>query len=93
MSKVWLVTGSASGLGRDIAEAVLASGDRLVATARDPRRLEDLAEKYGDQVRTAPLDVADETLARDQRFDRRRRSGLCASFAILSGSGRTEVRR
>src|SRR5713226_6302761 len=63
MSKVWLVTGSASGLGRSIAEAVLASGDRLVATARDPRRLEDLVEKYGDQVRTAPLDVADEDAA------------------------------
>jgi len=31
MSKVWLVTGSASGLGRSIAEAVLGSGDRLVA--------------------------------------------------------------
>ena len=59
MSKVWLVTGSASGLGRNIAEAVLASGDRLVATARDPRRLEDLANKYGDQIRTAPLDVTD----------------------------------
>jgi NAD(P)-dependent dehydrogenase (short-subunit alcohol dehydrogenase family) len=41
MSKVWLVTGSASGLGRYIAEAVLESGDRLIATARDPRRLED----------------------------------------------------
>jgi NAD(P)-dependent dehydrogenase (short-subunit alcohol dehydrogenase family) len=64
MSKVWLVTGSASGLGRDIAEAVLASGDRLVATARDPRRLEDLVKKFGDQVRTAPLDVADEDAAR-----------------------------
>ena len=63
MSKVWLVTGSASGLGRNIAEAVLASGDRLVATARDPRRLEDLLEKYGDRVRTAPLDVADEGAA------------------------------
>jgi NAD(P)-dependent dehydrogenase (short-subunit alcohol dehydrogenase family) len=63
MSKVWLVTGSASGLGRDIAETVLASGDRLVATARDPRRLEDLVEKYGDQIRTAPLDVADEDAA------------------------------
>ena len=36
VTKVWLVTGSASGLGRSIAEAVLASGDRLVATARDP---------------------------------------------------------
>ena len=63
MSKVWLVTGSASGLGRNIAEAVLASGDRLVATARDPRRLEDLVKKYGDQVRTAALDVVDESAA------------------------------
>src|SRR6266478_3371071 len=63
MSKVWLVTGSAGGLGRNIAEAVLASGDRLVATARDPRRLKDLAEKYGDQIRTVPLDVADEQAA------------------------------
>jgi len=63
MSRIWLVTGSASGLGRSIAEAVLASGDRLVATARDPRRLEDLVRKYGDQLRTAQLDVADETAA------------------------------
>lgn len=62
-SKVWLVTGSASGLGRNIAEAVLASGDRLVATARDPHRLEDLVKKYGNQIRTAPLDVADEKAA------------------------------
>ena len=63
MSKVWLVTGSASGFCRNIAEAVLASGDRLVATARDPRRLEDLVKKYGDQVRAASLDVADEDAA------------------------------
>jgi NAD(P)-dependent dehydrogenase (short-subunit alcohol dehydrogenase family) len=46
-TRVWLVTGSASGLGRNIAEAVLASGDRLVATARDPRRLEDLVLHSG----------------------------------------------
>ena len=62
-SKVWLVTGSASGLGRNIAEAVLASGDRLIATARDPRRLDDLVKKYGDQIRTALLGVADEKAA------------------------------
>ena len=42
--------------GRNIAEAVLASGDRLVATARNSGRLEDLVKKYGDQLRTAPLD-------------------------------------
>src|SRR5262249_22885169 len=63
MSKVWLVTGSASGLGRNIAQAVLASGDSLVATARDPRLLEDLVQKYGDHVRAVPLDVADEGAA------------------------------
>jgi NAD(P)-dependent dehydrogenase (short-subunit alcohol dehydrogenase family) len=64
MSKVWLVTGSASGLGREIAEAVLASGDRLLATARDSRQLNDLVERYGEQVCTAPLDVADEAAAK-----------------------------
>ena len=60
MDKVWLVTGSASGLGRNIAEAVLESGDRLVATARDPRRLDDLANKFGERVRPGSLDVANE---------------------------------
>jgi hypothetical protein len=55
MSRVWLITGSASGLGRNIAEAVLASGDRLVALAHDLRRPEDLAELYGVQIRVAPL--------------------------------------
>src|SRR5215471_19229637 len=64
MSKVWLVTGSASGLGRDIAEAVLTSGDRLLATARDPQRLNDLVERYAEQVSTAPLDVSDEAAAK-----------------------------
>jgi NAD(P)-dependent dehydrogenase (short-subunit alcohol dehydrogenase family) len=37
MNKVWLVTG----LGRNISEAVLESGDQFVATARDPKRLDD----------------------------------------------------
>ena len=50
-------------MGRSIADAVLASGGRLVATARDPQRLNELVEKYGDQVRAAPLDVADEAAA------------------------------
>src|SRR5882762_8622641 len=63
MNKVWLVTGSSSGLGRNIAEAVLESGDRLVATARDTKRLDDLVKKYGGRVRAVPLDVTDESAA------------------------------
>jgi len=64
MSKVWLVTGSASGLGHEITEAVLRSGDRLLATARDLQRLNDLVKRYRKQVSIAPLDVADEAAAK-----------------------------
>ncbi len=63
MSKVWLITGSANGLGRNIAEAILSRGDRLVATARDPQRLSALKDQYADQVRTAALDVTDAAAA------------------------------
>ncbi|PFH11538.1 NADP-dependent 3-hydroxy acid dehydrogenase YdfG [Collimonas sp. PA-H2] len=59
MSKVWLITGSARGLGRHIAEAALAAGHRLVATARDTSRLADLQARYGEQMRVAALDVTD----------------------------------
>jgi NAD(P)-dependent dehydrogenase (short-subunit alcohol dehydrogenase family) len=63
MSKVWLITGSARGLGRHLAEAVLAAGHRLVATARQPDKLQDLVARYGDRVRTVALDVTDAAAA------------------------------
>jgi NAD(P)-dependent dehydrogenase (short-subunit alcohol dehydrogenase family) len=59
MSQRWLITGSSRGLGRALAEAVLAAGHRLVATARDPGGLVDLAERHGDAVRLVALDVTD----------------------------------
>src|SRR6266403_731657 len=63
MAEVWLITGSARGLGRAIAEAVLAAGDKLIATARHPQQLSDLVERYGDNVRAVALDVTDERAA------------------------------
>ncbi|AIQ14438.1 oxidoreductase [Paenibacillus durus] len=57
MSKVWLITGSSRGFGRSLAEAVLAQGDQLVATARKPEQLEDLVDRYGEQIHTMELDV------------------------------------
>lgn len=59
MTKTWLITGSANGLGRTIAETVLKNGDRLVATARKSDRLADLRDTYGDQIALATLDVND----------------------------------
>jgi NAD(P)-dependent dehydrogenase (short-subunit alcohol dehydrogenase family) len=63
MEKVWLITGSSRGLGRALAEAVLAAGDKLVATARTPAQLADLVDRYGDQIRTIALDVTEERQA------------------------------
>src|SRR5271169_5066686 len=62
-NQVWLITGSSRGLGRALAEAVLAAGHKLVATARNPKQLSPLVERYGDQVRAVPLDVTDERAA------------------------------
>jgi NAD(P)-dependent dehydrogenase (short-subunit alcohol dehydrogenase family) len=65
MSQVWLITGSSRGLGRALADAVLAAGHKLVATARNPAQLADLIERYGDQVRTVALDVTNAQAAVD----------------------------
>jgi NAD(P)-dependent dehydrogenase (short-subunit alcohol dehydrogenase family) len=57
MSKVWLITGSANGLGRSIAEAALRAGENVVATARQPQQLQDLLGQYGDRVLAVKHDV------------------------------------
>ncbi|QSQ25522.1 SDR family NAD(P)-dependent oxidoreductase [Pyxidicoccus parkwayensis] len=64
MSKVWLITGSSRGLGLALAQAVLAAGHRLVATARKPEQLRELVEQYGERVRAVALDVTDPAAAR-----------------------------
>src|SRR5260370_5407130 len=64
MSKVWFITGSSRGLGRSLAEAVLAHGDLLVATARNPEQLGDLVSRYGEQMRAVALDVTNPEQAR-----------------------------
>src|SRR5580698_7431338 len=55
-SKIWLITGSSRGLGRALAESVL-------ATARDISQLDDLPRRFGDAVRLVPLDVTDQGAA------------------------------
>lgn len=59
MTKTWLITGAARGLGRSIAEVALAAGDNVVATARDPARLAELEAQYPDTLLPFALDVTD----------------------------------
>ncbi|OAJ63778.1 short-chain dehydrogenase/reductase [Paraburkholderia ginsengiterrae] len=79
MSKVWLITGSGSGLGRIIAETVLAAGNQVVATARNVRQLDDLIAQYGENVRVVELDVTDES------------QGQAAVESAIDGFGRLDV--
>jgi NAD(P)-dependent dehydrogenase (short-subunit alcohol dehydrogenase family) len=59
MGRVWLITGASSGFGRSIAEAALAAGDDVVASARRPAALADLVSEHPDRVLALELDVTD----------------------------------
>lgn len=77
--RVWLVTGSSSGLGRAIVEAAVGAGDVVVATARRVAALSDLVAAHPDQVEALTFDVTDTAAA----------SGLVAG--VQSRYGRLDV--
>ena len=56
-SLVWFVTGASRGLGRALVEAALARGDRVVATARTPSAMDELAARGGERLHVLKLDV------------------------------------
>ncbi|MFI6774061.1 SDR family NAD(P)-dependent oxidoreductase [Nocardia sp. NPDC050412] len=56
MTRTWFITGANRGLGRAFTLATLAGGDRVVATARDPRSMADIDD---DRLTVLPLDVRD----------------------------------
>ena len=58
-NRIWLITGASRGFGRSFAQAALAAGDRVGATARDTSSLEDLVAEHGDAVLPIELDVTD----------------------------------
>ncbi|WP_415975891.1 SDR family oxidoreductase [Rhodococcus sp. 077-4] len=59
--KVWFITGTSRGFGRQWTAAALERGDKVAATARDVSTLDDLAAKYGDALLPIALDVTDRT--------------------------------
>ncbi len=63
MPQTWFITGSSRGFGRALAEAALAAGDCVVATARQPGQLDDLIQAQPERVLAVPLDVTDPVAA------------------------------
>jgi NAD(P)-dependent dehydrogenase (short-subunit alcohol dehydrogenase family) len=57
--KVWFITGTSRGFGREWAIAALERGDQVAATARDTATLSELVERFGDAVLPLQLDVTD----------------------------------
>ena len=58
--KVWFITGTSRGFGRQWALAALQRGDLVAATARDISSLNQLVETYGSAVLPLQLDVTDQ---------------------------------
>ena len=79
MSTTWFITGTSSGLGRQLTELLLERGHRVAATLRDPTRLDDLAARHGERLWVRELDVTDTAQLREV---------VDAAFAEL---GRIEV--
>jgi NADP-dependent 3-hydroxy acid dehydrogenase YdfG len=76
--KVWFITGASTGFGRLLAEEVLKSGGKVVATARKLDKVADLEAKYPQTAKALALDVTNagqvdsavtETLAKFGRVD------------------------
>jgi len=79
MGKTWFITGASSGFGRLMTETLLAAGDRVAATVRQPAVLDGLKAEHGDRLRVARLDVTDTATLRRE---------VDAAFAAL---GRIDV--
>jgi NAD(P)-dependent dehydrogenase (short-subunit alcohol dehydrogenase family) len=88
-ARVWFITGASSGFGRSIADEALARGEKVVATARRPEALDDLAGTAGDRVLVQKLDVtdtADQQSAIEAALERFGRIDV-----LVNNAGRTQV--
>lgn len=55
----WFITGCSTGLGRSLAQAVLAAGFNAVVTARDPSSVADIVAHHPQRALAVGLDVTD----------------------------------
>jgi NAD(P)-dependent dehydrogenase (short-subunit alcohol dehydrogenase family) len=62
-ARVWFITGASKGFGLEVARAALVHGDRVIATAHDPRKVQIALAAPPDRLLALPLDVTDEQQA------------------------------
>ncbi|HEX4107448.1 MAG TPA: oxidoreductase [Solirubrobacteraceae bacterium] len=90
---VWLITGSSSGLGLQLAHAARERGDRVVAAARRPQALDELVATAPERVLPVTLDVTragDAEAAVDAALDRFGRIDVLVNNAGYGSVGAIE---
>jgi len=86
-SKIWFITGCSTGFGRELAEQVLACGERVVLTARKPEQVQDIADKYPETALALALDVTSEQAIRKAVADAEARFGRVDVLVNNAGYG------
>jgi NAD(P)-dependent dehydrogenase (short-subunit alcohol dehydrogenase family) len=87
--KTWFITGCSTGFGRVLSEQLLARGDRVIATARNADRIEDLRAhaKNPEQFLSYPLDVTDFSEIRKGASDAIQKAGRIDVLVNNAGYG------
>jgi NAD(P)-dependent dehydrogenase (short-subunit alcohol dehydrogenase family) len=88
-ARVWLITGASSGFGQAIAEAALAAGDTVVATARRSAAVERLAAAHPERAHAVALDVTDADRIGEVVSEILRRVGRID--VLVNNAGHTQV--
>lgn len=100
--KVWFITGCSTGFGRALAKAVLASGDAVVVTARNPDDIRDIVDIYPENAIGLSLDVTNtaaienavaQAIEKFGRIDVLVNNAGIGYFGALEESEDAEVRR
>lgn len=86
-SKIWFITGCSTGFGRELAEQVLARGERVVLTARKPEQVQDIADRYPETALALSLDVTSEQAIRKAVADAEARFGQVDVLVNNAGYG------
>jgi len=86
-SPVWFVTGCSTGFGREFVRAALAHGFRVVATARDPKKLDGLIAGHEDKAKVLALDVTNVDQIKDAVSEAERAFGRIDVLVNNAGYG------
>jgi len=85
--RVWFITGASSGIGYELANAVLGRGGRVVATSRNTAAMEGLGASARDRVLVLPLDVTKDDQVKSAVTEGLRRFGTIDVLVNNAGYG------